>query len=216
MNIKTLSLILLFSPGISFSAEPASNNTPQQAPKTDRDLGLSTGKGRQDGIISISNARHLAGKYSTAPIISGVRPQRSQMSYGNPANRRRERFALDGFEWSIVNVRAFSELGSSYNPQHPTNGLFIVVELEVTNLSNKAKFIHSNLVLTANGRQYESSSKSVYAKDQMHYDDGRSVNIEPGVTHKTYYVFDAKQYSNYKLIMRGFLSEERAEKEINI
>ena len=32
--------------------------------QTDRDLGLETGKGCQDGIINIKNARHLAGKYS--------------------------------------------------------------------------------------------------------------------------------------------------------
>jgi hypothetical protein len=31
---------------------------------TDRDLGLETGKGCQDGIIHVENARHLAGKYS--------------------------------------------------------------------------------------------------------------------------------------------------------
>lgn len=49
-------------------------NRPAQAPavpeqsasviRTDRDLGLETGKGCQDGIIHIENARHLAGKYS--------------------------------------------------------------------------------------------------------------------------------------------------------
>ena len=32
--------------------------------RTDRDLGLETGKGCQDGIIHIENARHLAGKFS--------------------------------------------------------------------------------------------------------------------------------------------------------
>ncbi len=37
--------------------------------RTDRDLGLETGKGCQDGIINIENTRHLAGKYS----MSGCR-----------------------------------------------------------------------------------------------------------------------------------------------
>jgi len=122
---------------------------------------------------------------------------------------------LDGFEWSILSVHAFSQLGASDNPHYPTNGVFVLVEFEATNTTNKAAFIHSNLVLTADGQQYESSSYRVYAEHQMHYAYGGSVNVEPGITHKTYYVFDAKQRSNYKLIMRGFHRDERVEKEIN-
>jgi hypothetical protein len=209
ITMKILFLILLIIPGISLG-------NPGSRAQTDRDLGLSTGKGRQDGIIHVENARHLAGIYSIAPATTSVSPQ-SQQVFAKPTfNKQYERFRLDDFEWSIVNIHAFSELGSSDNPQHPSNGAFIVVEFEATNISNKAQYVHSNLVLTADGRQYESSSYSVYAKYQMNYESGHSVKVEPGVTHKTYFVFDAKHRSNYKLIMRGFLSDERIVKEINI
>lgn len=58
-------------------------NRPAQAPtvpeqsasviRTDRDLGLETGKGCQDGIIHIENARHLAGKFSINGCLNGAR-----------------------------------------------------------------------------------------------------------------------------------------------
>jgi len=51
--------------------QPIIESTTPAPPRiqTDRDLGLETGKGCQDGIIYIENARHLAGKYS----MSGCR-----------------------------------------------------------------------------------------------------------------------------------------------
>jgi hypothetical protein len=209
--MKAFLFILLLIPVVS------SGDVGRPVSATDRDLGLSTGKGRQDGIINVENARHLAGKYSIAPATPAARPRRSQLVSANPINNREvERFRLDGFEWAITNVRAFNTLGSSDNLQYPTNGAFVLVEFEATNLTNKASYIHSNLVLTANGRQYESSSYSVYAKYQMNYESGHSVKVEPGVTHKTYFVFDAVPDSNYKLIVRGFLSNARVEKQISI
>lgn len=46
---------------------------------TDRDLGLETGLGRQEGIIFTCNARHLAGKYSIGPAVPHNAPRRSQV-----------------------------------------------------------------------------------------------------------------------------------------
>lgn len=214
--MKILLWALILIPSIS-SGDSGNSKEINLALATDRDLGLSTGKGRQDGIISISNARQLAGKYSIAPKTPSVRHQRSQSvsAHHSAFNRQNERFVLDGFEWSLLNVHAFSQLGRPSNLQHPANDLFVLVEFEATNLTNQAAYIHSNLVLTAGGRQYESSSSRVYAEYQMHY-DGRSVKVEPGITHKMYYVFDARRNSSYKLIIRSFLGDDKVEKEINI
>ncbi len=215
--MKILLWVLILIPSIS-SGDSGNSKETNQSLATDMDLGLSTGRGRQDGIISISNARHLAGKYSISPKMQSVRRQRNQLVSARYSsfNRQNERFMLDGFEWSILNVHAFSQLGRPSNLQRPANDLFVLVEFEATNLTNQAAYIHSNLVLTADGQQYESSSYRVYAEEQMHYDHGGSVNVEPGITHKMYYVFDVRRHSSYKLIIRSFLGHERVEKEINI
>lgn len=107
-------------------------------------------------------------------------------------------FKFDGFEWEIIKVKKFSYLGSESSPQKPSNGVFIVVEIQLKNISKEAKY-YGSMTLLSNGTQYPQSSMEVYAKYQLGYESNSSTKFEPGSTLKTYAVFDAK--SSYKAIL---------------
>lgn len=109
-------------------------------------------------------------------------------------------FNHDGFEWKITNVRRFSSLGSESNPQKPSNGTFIVVELQLKNISSKPRY-YGKMTHLSNGTQYPQSSMIVYAKEQLGYDYNSSTIFEPGSTLKTYEVFDAGFSSNGILLI---------------
>lgn len=123
-------------------------------------------------------------------------------------------FDFDGFNWKVLSVKRLPQIGSGANPQKPTNGIFVVVELRVKNISEKARYYGSSLLL-GGGTQFPASSKSVYLKEVMGYDDNNSTKFEPGSTLKTYMVFDANFSTDFVLLIKEWMGEQRAKVRIS-
>lgn len=117
-------------------------------------------------------------------------------------------FTHDGFEWKVISARTFRVLGSDTNPQRPANNTFVVVELELKNVSDKPRY-HGSTKLLGNGTQY-SPSHTAYAKHQMGYGDNESTKFEPGVTMKTFVAFDAGITNEYVLLIESWMGDARA------
>lgn len=144
-----------------------------------------------------------------------VEPASPQDSAGTEEVVDRYRsFIFDGFQWRLMSVKRFDRLGPDSNPQKPENGSFVLVEFELKNVSGKPRY-YGSMVLVGGGTQFPSSSVKVYAKEQMRYESNGSTQFEPGVSLKTYEVFDAKFFSDYVLVIKEWVGSRRIRLKIS-
>lgn len=144
--------------------------------------------------------------------LSGVLPKASadrEMIYD-----QYQSFDFDGFNWKVLSVKRLPQIGSETNPQMPKNGTFVVVELQAKNISGKARYYGSSLLL-GGGTQFPASSKSHYLEEFMGYRDNQSTKFEPGSTLKTYMVFDANFSTDFVLLIKAWVGESQAKVRIS-
>ncbi|MCF7964181.1 MAG: hypothetical protein K9L79_01440 [Methylobacter tundripaludum] len=133
-----------------------------------------------------------------------------------PMVEQKSPFVFDNFKWTVTNVYTFGALGSKAYPKHPKVEAFIIVEIEVQNLANEARYVfNQNTVLLTKGKQFEESGMGVYANDVMGYEAGYSTKIEPGVTQKIYKTFDGTKEAKYDFIIRQSGGEKSVDVNIS-
>lgn len=110
-------------------------------------------------------------------------------------------FTHDGFQWKVLSAQTFPALGPDSDPQASAKGTFVVVEFQLKNVSGTPRY-YGEMKLLGNGTQYASSHEP-YAKYQLGYDSNHSTKFEPGVTLKTFVVFDAADANEYILLVES-------------
>lgn len=123
-------------------------------------------------------------------------------------------FDFDGFNWDIVKVTCMPEIGNDYNLQEPEFDTWVIIEMRLKNISKVPRH-YGSMVLLANGTQYPSSSKSVYARYNLNYKDNDFTSFEPGSTLNTFVVFDAGKSKDYILLIKSRWGDKRIKVKIS-
>ena len=125
-------------------------------------------------------------------------------------------FDFDGFHWNILNVYRIKKIGRKSNLQRPKNDSFLIIEVELKNVSSKPRY-YGDFILLAGEDQYDDDSTvSVYAKYLFNYKCKDSTVFEPGSKLKTFFGFDVKYSSKYTLLIKGWgTSGKRIKVNIN-
>lgn len=111
-----------------------------------------------------------------------------------------DKVTFDGFEWQILNVYRVDKLGSENFPQFPKNKYFIMVEVELKNTTNEAKYNGDPILMVGDQQVDRDSTATVYGSYLFNYDQKKS-QFEAGAKSKTYFGFDAPDIKDKDLTL---------------
>lgn len=113
----------------------------------------------------------------------------------NKTYEQGDTITFDDFEWTIENVYLKDSVGREENLQYPKNKHFLIIEVNVKNLSSNPKYMGYPSLLIGDQQFDSSSTAKVYGEYQLGY-EAKNTPWEPGTQSKTFFGFDISDIGN--------------------
>lgn len=107
---------------------------------------------------------------------------------------------FDDFEWEILNVYRVDQVGSESNPQYPQNEYFLLIEAELKNTSDEAKYNGDPILIVGDEQFDHSITAEVYGQYFFDYSTKQS-QFEAGTRSTTFFGFDVPEIEGEELTL---------------
>lgn len=131
------------------------------------------------------------------------------------ASSKKINVEIGGFEWNILGVRRFYEIGKKgILVENPQKNHFLVIEMTVKNKKNiPNNYIDNYMQLICDGQQYL-DVPAYLLKEQVGYERFNSRLIQPGATIKTYAAFDVSSSNKCNIVIFNIPSDNQVTLDI--